>query len=113
MNKIVVTKVYLFKITFAVEKIFARVVKYTEYERRVTLAKGTASACAEGLTLDRMGLGNDRIPYSRSNISAPVIFQGSQVQDMWAIYMPPHVMKGGGRKSVNNPAVSQRDATAG
>jgi len=86
--------IYLVAIIFT--RPFFKILKFTEAQSNVTSRKERCLLARRELTPDRVGLGNDRIPYSRSNISAPVIFQGSQVQDMCAIYMLPHVMTKGG-----------------
>lgn len=60
--------------------------------------KGTASACVEGLTLDRMGLGDDRI-HDRIYLH-PSSSKASKFK-ICAIYMLPHVMMGEGREEAS------------
>jgi len=59
---------------------------------------GREETDAPAVNIERAGLGSDRIPYPRSNISAAVI--PVDIHDI-GIYMPPHVVMGGEGEGVN------------
>lgn len=104
----------------------------SEYSYRAKMQRTSSSGLryfernGERLILDRIGLGNDRIPYRRSNISVPFIPRiPSSRYARYICRLTSLMGRNGGEErrergkggqmegGVNNPAVSQRVAMAG